>query len=75
MEDDSTLNIVDHGDIACRCGRILDVFHVPSLSTNLFLVSQLTQTGKIVEFCPDLFFIKNLKDRLIIAGRPLDPKD
>lgn len=42
------LNIVGHGDIACRHGWIINVFHVPSLSANLLSGSQLTKTGEIV---------------------------
>ena len=37
--DDFALNITGHGDISYRCGQIIDVFHVPSLSANLLLVS------------------------------------
>ena len=48
---------------------------MPSLSANMLSVSQLTQTRNIVELWPNLFFIKNLKDRLIIADGIHDPKD
>ena len=42
VADDFALDIVGHGDVACRRGQIVDVFHVPSLSANLLLVFQLT---------------------------------
>jgi hypothetical protein len=51
--DDFSLDIVGQGDVSCRHGRIVDVYHVPNLSANLLLVSQLTQIGNIVEFWPD----------------------
>jgi hypothetical protein len=38
-------------------------------------VSQLTQTGKIVEFWPDQFFVRDLKKGWSIFGGFLDPKD
>lgn len=69
------LNITRHDDVSCQHVQIVGRFHVPSLSTNLSTVFQLTQTGKIVEFWLNKFFIKNLKDRLIIADGLLDPKD
>ena len=69
------LNIVDHGDINYWHGKIVDVFHVPSLSANFLLVSQLTYTIKIVEFWPNQFLINNPKDELIFEDGTLDPKD
>ena len=47
---DFALNITGYDDIACRRGQIVDVFHVPILSDNLFSVYQLTQNGNIFEF-------------------------
>jgi hypothetical protein len=38
--DDFVLDIVGHGDIPYRHGKIFDVYHVPNLSANLLLVSQ-----------------------------------
>lgn len=49
------------------------MFHVPSLSANLFLVSQLTKTRKLVKFCIDQFLIKNLKDGFIVTDGTFDP--
>ena len=40
--DDYTLIIVGTGDVECQHGQISNVYHVPSLSTNLFSVAQLT---------------------------------
>lgn len=71
--DDLGLYIIGHGNVAFQWGWIVDVFHVPCLSVNLLSVSQLTQTGKIVELCPNNFFIKNLKDKMIVFDGILDP--
>ena len=49
LVDDFALDIVGHGDIPFRYGRIVNVYHVPSLNANLLSISQLTQTSKIVE--------------------------
>ena len=62
VDDDFALDIIAHGEILCRHGWIIDVYHVPSLSANILSISQLTQTSKIVEFQPDHFFVKDLKD-------------
>jgi hypothetical protein len=51
--DDFSLDVVGQGDVTCRHGKIVDIYHVPNLSANLLFVSQLTQKGKIVEFWPD----------------------
>lgn len=75
VANDFALDITSHGDVTYWHGHIIDVFYVPSLSASLLSVSQLTKTRKIVKFQPDRFFIKNLKDRLIIADGILDPKD
>lgn len=76
VANDFALDIVGHGDVTCRRGQVVNVFHVPSLSVNLLSVSQLTYTDKIVEFWPDHFFIKDRKNpRPIIAKGVLDPKD
>ena len=40
--DDFALITTSHGDVTCRHGRIVDMFHVPSLNMNLLLISQLT---------------------------------
>jgi hypothetical protein len=45
--DDFSLNIVGQGDVSCRHGRIVNVYHVPNLSANMF-VSQLTQDQVIL---------------------------
>ena len=40
--DDFSLDLIDHGDVTCQLGWIIDIYHVPSLSTNLLSISQLT---------------------------------
>ena len=50
VSNNFALNIVGQDDISCQHGQIVDVYHVPSLSANILFISQLTQTGKIVEF-------------------------
>lgn len=76
VEDDFALDTIGHGDVSCRHGQIIDMFHVPSLSANLLSISQLAQTSKIVEFWPNCFFIKDIKkDRSIIVEGVLYPKD
>ena len=42
VADDFALDIVGQGDATCGRGRIINVFHVPSLSTNMLSDSQLT---------------------------------
>jgi hypothetical protein len=36
---DFTLDIASHGDITFRHSKIVDVFHVPNLSSNMLYVS------------------------------------
>ena len=50
MVDYFFLNIDRHGGIPFKHGYIVDVYHVPSLSANILLVSQQTCTSKIVEY-------------------------
>jgi hypothetical protein len=59
--DDFSLDVVGQGDVACRHGKIVNVYHVPNISSNLLYVAQLTQTGKIVEFWTDWFYVRDLK--------------
>ena len=61
LTDDFALDIVRHGDVPCQHGKSLNVYHVPSLSTNILLVSQLTHTRKIIEFWLNWFLVKYLK--------------
>lgn len=42
MASNFALDIIDHCDVSCQHGRNVDVFHVPILSMNMLLVSQLT---------------------------------
>jgi len=42
--DDFSLDVVGQGDIACGNGKIVNVYHVPNLSANMFFVDQLTRT-------------------------------
>jgi hypothetical protein len=55
-----SLDVTRYGDIPCRLGWIVNVYHVPSLSESMLRVSQLTQVGKIVEFCSNRFFVMAL---------------
>jgi hypothetical protein len=50
---DFALDVVGQGDVACRHGKIVDVYHVPNISSNLLYIAQLTQTNNIVEFWSD----------------------
>ena len=45
---DFAVDIDGHGDVPCRHGRIFNVYHVPNISENRLLCSQLTQIGNIV---------------------------
>ena len=42
VADDFALDITGRGDITCQHCWILYMYHVPSLSANLFLIYQLT---------------------------------
>ena len=74
--DDFGFDIDGHAEVTCRCGQIIDMFHVYCISINQLSISQLTQTNKIVELWPNHFFIKDLwKNKLIVANGVFDPKD
>ena len=74
--DNFALDITSHGDATWLHGWIIDVYHVPSLSVNLLSISQLTHTGKIVEFWLDHFFVKYMnKYGLIVVEGILNSKD
>ena len=74
--DELAIDIIRHGDIPCRHGRNVDVYHVSSLSSYLLSISQLKQTSNIVEFWPNHFFVKDIKnDRLIFLEGCLNSKD
>ena len=76
MIDNYSLDIIGRGDIPCQHGRVVDVYHVPSLNVNLLLVSKLTQTSKIVEFYPNPFFVKDINnENSIVAKGSLNLKD
>jgi hypothetical protein len=45
---DFSLDVACQGDVSCQHGNIVDIFHVPNLSSNLLFVTQLTQIGEIV---------------------------
>jgi hypothetical protein len=56
-------------------GHLNDVLFVPSISYNLLLVYQITNSGegKIVEFSPHQVIIKDLKDpKHVLATRIVD---
>jgi hypothetical protein len=70
--DDFSLDVVGQGDVACRHGKIVEVYNLPNISVNLLFVSQLTQNGKIVEFLLD----RDLnKGNSIVVDTILDPMD
>jgi hypothetical protein len=48
--DDFSLDVVAQGDVARQHGNIVDVYHVPKISANIFFVAQLTQKDNIVQF-------------------------
>jgi hypothetical protein len=74
--NDFSLDVVGQGDVSCQHEKIVDIYHVPNLNANLLFVSQLTQTGEIVEFWLDRFYVSDLnKGKLIVVGGLLDPMD
>ena len=44
VADDFALDVAGQGDVSCRHGKIVDVYHVPNLIANLMFVSQLAHT-------------------------------
>jgi hypothetical protein len=75
--DEFSLDIVGHGDVPCRHGKIVDVYHVPNLSTNLlFGLSADTDREDCGVLAIDRFLVKDLKNgKLIIVEGFLDSKD
>ena len=55
-------------------GSFENVLHVPSLSINLLLVCQITQTSKNVEFTSNLVFVLDMHDNSIISIGEVDKK-
>jgi hypothetical protein len=39
VDDDFSLDIIGHGDVPCRHGWIVGVYHVPNISANILSVS------------------------------------
>jgi hypothetical protein len=71
---DFALDFVSQGDVIYQNGKIVNIYHVSNLSTNLFFIAQLTQTSKIVEFYPYRLYVHDLKKgRSIIVDGLLDP--
>jgi hypothetical protein len=68
---DFSLDVACQGDVSCQHGNIVDIYHVPNLSSNLLFVTQLTQIGEIVEFWPDRFCVRDLKKGKSIIVRGL----
>eukprot|EP00253_Pinus_taeda_P032314 PITA_32314 len=62
--DDRSLNVVGTGTVHLDNGQFNDVLCVPTLSSNLLSVYQITHSGegKIVEFSPHDVVIKDLRD-------------
>ena len=59
MVNNATLEIYGKGLVCIQDGIFNDVLYVPSLSTNLLLISYITHSGlgKTIEFTIDLVFI------------------
>jgi hypothetical protein len=64
VDDDRSLSVVGSRTVQVDNGHFNDVLCVPSLSYNLLLMYQITQSGegKIMEFSPHQVVIKDLKD-------------
>eukprot|EP00253_Pinus_taeda_P021452 PITA_21452 len=62
--DDRSLNVLGTGTVHLDNGQFNDVLCVPTLSSNLLSVYQITHSGegKIVEFSPHDVVIKDLRD-------------
>ena len=62
MCDDTSIEVSGRASVNVGDGTFHDVLYVPSLSTNLLSVYQITHTGlgKRVEFTPDLVEIHEL---------------
>jgi hypothetical protein len=68
--DDRSLSVEGFGTIQVENGHFNDVLCVPSLSCNLLSIYQITHSGegKMVEFSPQQFVIKDLKyPNLVLA--------
>jgi hypothetical protein len=39
VDDDFSLDVVGEGDVACRNGKIVNIYHVSNLNANLLCVS------------------------------------
>jgi hypothetical protein len=70
--------------IVVGCGRmefhnvvIFYVYHVPSLSSNLFSVPQLTQARKKVKFWPNRFVVNDINNEFVVVFLEgiIDPKE
>jgi hypothetical protein len=64
VSDDIYLSVVGSGTVQVDNGHFNDVLWVPSLSSNLLSIYQITHSGesKNVEFSPHQVVIKDLKD-------------
>ena len=64
MGNNAALPVCEKGSVCIQDGIFNDVLYVPSLSTNLLSIFQITsrKSGKIVEFTADSIFIQ---DRVI----------
>jgi hypothetical protein len=40
VDNDFALDVIVQGDVTCRHGKIVDVYYVPNLSSNLLYVAQ-----------------------------------
>lgn len=60
-------------DLEAKSVMLNDVYHLPSLKKNLISVSQITDSGKYVLFCPNdvkvLQNVKNLEADVVLHGK------
>ena len=74
MGNNTYMKVSGKGSIDMGEGTFNDVLCVPSLSTNLLSIYQITHggQGKIVEFTPDRVYIRDLETRDIVAIEIVD---
>jgi hypothetical protein len=75
VSDDRSLSVVGSGTILLDYGHVNDVLCIPSLSSNLLLVYQITHSGEgnTIKFSPHLVVIKDLEDlEHVVATRIVD---
>ena len=68
------MKVYGKGSIPMGEGKFNDVLCVPSLTTNILSIYQITHwaQGKIVEFTPDYVYIRDMETRDVIAMGVVD---